>query len=63
MAQSKEQRQAAINAARKANHEKMLASKKRVDAYVDPETKDGLKAIKAQFDEVRNEGQAIDKAV
>ena len=63
MAQTKEQRKAAIAAARAANHEKQLATRKRVDAYVNEETKAGLREIKASFDDVRNEGQAIDKAV
>lgn len=63
MAQSKDERKASIAAARKANHQQQLATKKRVDAYVEENTKAGLKEIKASFDDVRNEGQAIDKAV
>lgn len=63
VAQNKEERKAAIAAARQANHAKQIAEKKRLDAYISPETKDGLKAIKARFSDVRNEGQAIDKAV
>ncbi|KZX00056.1 hypothetical protein JL49_13235 [Pseudoalteromonas luteoviolacea] len=63
MAQSKDERKASIAAARKAHHEAQKKEKKRLDAYVEPTTKDGLKEIKASFSEVKNEGQAIDKAV
>ena len=49
--------------ARKAHHKKQLASKVRVDTYVDPVTKEGLGRIKAYFSGVKNEGLAIDKAV
>ncbi|KZN28535.1 hypothetical protein N480_10605 [Pseudoalteromonas luteoviolacea S2607] len=63
MAQSKDERKASIAAARKAHHEAQKKEKKRIDAYVEPATKDGLKEIKACFSDVKNEGQAIDKAV
>ncbi|WP_407330573.1 hypothetical protein [Enterovibrio sp. 27052020O] len=63
VAQDKEQRKASIAAARKAHHASQTASKKRVDAYVTEETKEGLKEIKALSPDVRNEGQAIDLAV
>ncbi|KZN58920.1 hypothetical protein N473_26245 [Pseudoalteromonas luteoviolacea CPMOR-1] len=63
MAQSKDERKASIAAARKAHHEAQKKEKKRIDAYVEPATKDGLKEIKACFSDVKNEGQAVDKAV
>lgn len=63
MAQTKEDRKESIAKARKAHHEAQISEKKRLDAYVTPETKDGLKKIKAHFDDVKNEGQAVDKAV
>ncbi|MBQ4836024.1 hypothetical protein [Pseudoalteromonas luteoviolacea] len=63
MAQSKDERKASIAAARKAHHEAQKKEKKRLDAYVEPTTKDGLKEIKACFVDVKNEGQAIDRAV
>ncbi|USD64200.1 hypothetical protein [Vibrio sp. SCSIO 43136] len=63
MAQDKEERKKAIAKARKAHHASMIADKKRVDAYVDQSTKDGLKQLKSMFGDVKNEGQAIDKAV
>ena len=62
MAQNNEQRKASIATARKANHQKNLETKKRLDAYVDIETKEGLKVLKKHFD-VSNEGLAIDQAV
>ncbi|TDE19262.1 hypothetical protein E1100_25725 [Vibrio owensii] len=63
MAQDKEERKKAIAKARKAHHESMTAERKRVDAYVTSDTKQGLKDIKALVSDVRNEGQAIDEAV
>ena len=49
--------------ARKTHHQKQINNKKRVDAYITPATKTGLLQIKAHFNDVKNEGQAIDKAV
>ena len=63
VAQNSKQRQEAINKARAAHHKSQTATKKRLDAYVEEETKKGLKDIKAKFDDVKNEGQAVDKAV
>lgn len=63
MAQTPEERKAAIAKARKAHHEAQTAEKKRLDTYVMPDTKDGLKTIKKHFDDVKNEGQAVDRAV
>ncbi|SHO57875.1 hypothetical protein [Vibrio quintilis] len=63
MAQTKEERKQAIAKARKAHHVAQTASKKRIDAYVKEETKEGLKEIKLLSDGVKNEGQAIDLAV
>ena len=42
---------------------KQIANKARVDAYITPESKAMLKQIKAKYDDVKNEGQAIDKAI
>lgn len=63
LAQTSKQRKNAIAKARKAHHKAQTLEKKRLDAYVEEETKEGLKQIKAQFDDVNNEGQAVDKAV
>lgn len=63
MAQDKNERKKAIAKARNAHHERMTAERKRVDAYVTPETKQSLKDIKKLVPDVRNEGQAIDEAV
>ena len=49
--------------ARKNHHKKQMGCKKRIDTYITPETKLGLSTLKAIFGEVKNEGQAIDKAV
>ena len=63
MAQDKEQRRAAIAVARKNHHKSMIEKKKRVDAYVEESTKQGLAKIKSTYPDVKNEGQAIDRAV
>lgn len=63
VAQDKEERKARIAEARKAHHAKQIEDRKRVDAYVSEETKEGLKEIKQLSPGVRNEGQAIDLAV
>ena len=63
LAQTSKQRKDAIAKARKAHHKAQTLDKKRLDAYVTEDTKEGLKKIKAQFDDVKNEGQAVDKAV
>jgi len=62
VAQNSKQRQEAINKARAAHHKSQKATKKRLDAYVEETTKDTLKQIKAKFEDVKNEGQAVDKA-
>lgn len=62
VAQSKEQRKESIAIARSNHHNKKINTKKRVDAYVDPETKEGLKKIKKEYN-LKNEGEAIDKAI
>ncbi len=56
-------KQATSAQARKQHHKKQLVDKVRIDAYITPESKAALKKIKAQFGEVKNEGQAIDKAI
>ena len=63
MAQSKDERKAAIAKAVAANRAANKKDKKRVDVYVQDSTKDGLKTIKATYPDVKNEGQAVDKAV
>lgn len=63
MAQDKNERKASIAKARKAHHAAQTQDKKRVDAYIEEDTKAGLKVIKAKYSDVKNEGQAIDKAV
>lgn len=63
VAQDKAERKAKIAEARKAHHAKQIEERKRIDAYVSIETKDGLKEIKQLSPDVRNEGQAIDLAV
>lgn len=52
-----------IALARKNHHKKQMGCKNRIDTYINPETKAGLSTLKATFVEVKNEGQAIDKAV
>lgn len=56
-------RKKAVALARKTHHKKQLNENKRVDTYIKPETKAGLLRIKAHFSDVKNEGQAIDKAL
>tara|TARA_Y100000780_G_scaffold186390_1_gene172916 strand:- start:20814 stop:21041 length:228 start_codon:yes stop_codon:yes gene_type:complete len=56
-------KKAAAALARKRHHTKQIGCKKRIDAYVNPETKAGLAALKAHLGEIKNEGQAIDHAV
>jgi len=63
LAQTSKQRKDAIAKARKAHHKAQTLDKKRLDAYVEEGTKEGLKRIKAEFEDVKNEGQAVDKAV
>ena len=63
MSKTKQEQQALTAQSRKQHHQKQLANKVRVDAYIMPESKAALKQIKAQFGEVKNEGQAIDKAI
>jgi len=63
MAQNKDERKAAIAKAVAANRAANKKDKKRVDVYVQDSTKDGLKKIKAKYPDVKNEGQAVDKAV
>lgn len=60
VAQSKEERQQTIANARLKHHQDQLKTKKRLDAYVLPETKETLKDIKRQY-KLRNEGEAVDK--
>tara|TARA_B100000929_G_C15385247_1_gene379249 strand:- start:57 stop:284 length:228 start_codon:yes stop_codon:yes gene_type:complete len=60
VAQSKEERQQTIANARLKYHQEQLKVKKRLDAYVLPETKETLKDIKKQY-KLRNEGEAVDK--
>lgn len=63
MAQTKNQRKQAIAKARKEHHKAMTAEKKRLDTYVLAETKVGLNELKKMFPDIRNDGQAVDKAV
>lgn len=63
MSKTKQEQQALIAQSRKQHHKKQLANKARLDAYITPESKAILKHIKAKYDDVRNEGQAIDKAL
>lgn len=60
VAQSKEERQSSIASARLKHHQEQLKVKKRLDAYVLPETKETLKDIKKQY-KLKNEGEAVDK--
>ncbi|NOI32015.1 hypothetical protein [Vibrio coralliilyticus] len=64
MAQDKETRKKAIAEARSAHHNNQLENNlKRLDTYVQEETKTGLQEIKKMSVDVRNEGQAVDLAV
>lgn len=63
MSRTKQEQQALVAQSRKQHHQNQLANKTRVDAYITPESKAQLKHIKAMFSEVKNEGQAIDKAI
>lgn len=63
MSKTKQEQQALIAQSRKQHHKKQIANKARVDAYITPESKAMLKQIKAKYDDVKNEGQAIDKAI
>ena len=63
MAQNNAERKASIAKAEAANRAANKMNKKRVDAYIKEDTKAGLKVIKAKYSDVKNEGQAIDKAV
>ena len=63
VAQTSKQRKDAIKKARAAHHKAQTEIKQRLDVYIEDETKDALKQIKAQFEDVKNEGQAVDKAV
>ena len=60
VAQSKEERKRSIAEKRLKHHQDQLKTKKRLDAYVLPETKETLKDIKKQY-KLRNEGEAVDK--
>ncbi|UTZ34950.1 hypothetical protein HB762_27185 (plasmid) [Vibrio campbellii] len=64
MAQDKETRKKAIAEARSAHHNTQLENNlKRLDTYVQEDTKTGLQEIKKMSAGVRNEGQAVDLAV
>ncbi len=63
MVQNQIERKTQIAEARKAHHAAQIKDKKRLDAYIQPETKEGLKLIKARYADVKNEGQAVDRAV
>lgn len=63
MSKTKQQQQALVAQSRKQHHQNQLVDKVRIDAYITPESKAQLKQIKALFGEVKNEGQAIDKAI
>ena len=56
-------KKAAAALARKRHHTKQIGCKNRIDTYINPETKAGLLRIKTHFSDVKNEGQAIDKAL
>ena len=60
VAQSKEERKRSVAKKRMEHHKSQLETKKRLDAYVLPETKDTLKDIKKRY-KLRNEGEAVDK--
>lgn len=64
MAQDKEARKKAIAEARIAHHNNQIENNlKRLDTYVQEDTKTALKEIKKMSVDVKNEGQAVDLAV
>ena len=63
MAQNEDERRASIAKAVAANRAAKKKNKKRVDVYVHPQYKDGLKEIKSHFEDVKNEDQAVEKAI